>query len=148
MWPGMVEVRKNSQESSWVRRETKKMTNCRGRWSLILVEVAGIEPASRTPPDCRNYNHAYSMEPDCFLFKALCKTRNSIRFLIGNKRLLVVPEKAGNRSKCAKRVWANDYPLDSGSSRNDQSRRASLFGVADVHCQSSFELSTELTSRN
>jgi hypothetical protein len=28
---------------------------------LLLVEVAGIEPASETLPDCRNYNHASIM---------------------------------------------------------------------------------------
>ena len=39
-----------------------------------MVEVAGIEPASRTPPDCRNYNRTHSMEPHRSLFKALCKT--------------------------------------------------------------------------
>jgi len=35
--PGKIEVRKNPQETSWVRGRTKKMTNCRNSWSSILV---------------------------------------------------------------------------------------------------------------
>ena len=64
-------------------REDEKMTNCRGSWSLILVEVAGIEPASRTPPDCRNYNHEHSMGPDRLYFKA-CGKKHVAASLVGS----------------------------------------------------------------
>ena len=79
----MVEVRRNPQEPSWGRGRTKKMTNCRRSWSLILVEVAGIEPASRTPPDCRNYNHEHSMGPDRLYFKA-CGKKHVAASLVGS----------------------------------------------------------------
>jgi len=48
--PGKVNVRKNPQEHSWMRGRTKKMPNCIHSWALVLVEAAGIEPASANLP--------------------------------------------------------------------------------------------------
>ena len=44
----------------------------------LRVEVAGIEPASRTSPVCRNYNHACSMRQRTVFFKregSICRSK-------------------------------------------------------------------------
>ena len=70
MWPGTADLGgwRSPQASAGTPNNTRELAQIDKKkpqlitvGASVLVEVRGIEPLSRTPPDCRNYNHARIM---------------------------------------------------------------------------------------